>query len=554
MNKIISNNIKTNTRNYLVLCCMLFIQFIFSQTVQTGVDSTKIKIGEEVKLIVNVSIDTSGVVIFPDVKAMGRLEVLESYDVDTTFSEAKMKLIKKYGLTQFDSGTYTIPRQKLLVNGNEIFTDSLSITVQDVEVDTIKQKMFDIKPIVEVQKPKEGLPKWAYFLIVAALIIGAILFWFFNRKQKEQKEAQNKLAPFEEAIENLKALDGSELLENSEYKKYYSQLTDVLKNYFEEEVYENALEQTSDEIITKLKMLKDSGELLLTNESIDELRKVLRTADLVKFAKSKPDVGAAKVDRSTIENIINETKQALPDPTEEDLWRDAQYQEFQRKKERKKNIIFICTAILTGLIISFGVLIWRYGFTEVKDEILGHPTKELLEGDWVRSEYGSPAVVITTPQVLKRQAPEQEMLPEENFAFGRLDTNLFIKLIVTDIPVTPTLPGIGETQTEDEPSINLEEVNEIRLKAIEAQGGKNLLVKQEAYESKDGFSGMKAYGSFQLENEDGYLSKHRYEIITFSQNGAVQQLIMVHLDEDIYGEKILSKITSSVELKKAIKE
>jgi hypothetical protein len=40
------------------------------------------------------------------------------------------------------------------------------------------------------------------------------------------------------------------------------------------------------------------------------------------------------------------------------------------------------------------------GFDYVKDTIIGHPTKELLEGEWIRSTYGNPN--IETPKVLKR--------------------------------------------------------------------------------------------------------------------------------------------------------
>jgi hypothetical protein len=40
------------------------------------------------------------------------------------------------------------------------------------------------------------------------------------------------------------------------------------------------------------------------------------------------------------------------------------------------------------------------GFDYVKDTVIGHPTKELLEGEWIRSTYGNP--VAETPKVLKR--------------------------------------------------------------------------------------------------------------------------------------------------------
>jgi hypothetical protein len=54
---------------------------------------------------------------------------------------------QKYGLTQFDSGKYTIPSIKILINSKSYMTDSIAVEVANVTVDTLKQKMFDIKDI-----------------------------------------------------------------------------------------------------------------------------------------------------------------------------------------------------------------------------------------------------------------------------------------------------------------------------------------------------------------------------------------------------------------------
>src|SRR5699024_4649235 len=110
------------------------------------------KIGEEIILRLEVETDSTDLVVFPE-KNFGLLEMIESYKIDTTFEAAKYRLIKKYGLTQFDSGAYTIPSQTISINNRNFYTDSINIEVRDVVVDTLKQKMYQIKPAVSVKKP-----------------------------------------------------------------------------------------------------------------------------------------------------------------------------------------------------------------------------------------------------------------------------------------------------------------------------------------------------------------------------------------------------------------
>src|SRR5690554_3881670 len=87
--------------------------FFANAQVTSSVDSTKIKIGEEILYTINVNIDSTDVVVFPEEQTFMPLEMIESYKTDTTFESSKYRLIKKYGLTQFDSGKYTIPPQRI---------------------------------------------------------------------------------------------------------------------------------------------------------------------------------------------------------------------------------------------------------------------------------------------------------------------------------------------------------------------------------------------------------------------------------------------------------
>lgn len=105
-----------------------------------------------------------------------------------------------------------------------------------------------------------------------------------------------------------------------------------MRSYLEEEVHVTAMESTTSELITKLEMLRDAGELKLDDDTIFQFQKILQTADLVKFAKSKPASSIAEQDRKLVEEIVTKTHEALPEPTEEDLLLDEEYLEELAKK------------------------------------------------------------------------------------------------------------------------------------------------------------------------------------------------------------------------------
>ena len=151
-------------RLYLLLLLLSTAVFAQQKQVVTSIDTIKNKIGAEFKLSIKTTVDTSSKVIFPKLKNIGALEVIQSYPIDTVKTDDRYELIKKYGLTQFDSGRYVIPSIKIFINSKPFLTDSLLVEVANVQVDTLKQKMFDIKDIAAADNSIGDW--WKYLLII----------------------------------------------------------------------------------------------------------------------------------------------------------------------------------------------------------------------------------------------------------------------------------------------------------------------------------------------------------------------------------------------------
>ena len=524
---------------HLIALFAMAISFSGFAQVTSSIDSTSIKIGEELRYRIQVLADSTDLVVFPE-GTFGPLEVIESYEVDTTFEQAKYRLIKKYGLTQFDSGAYRIPSQKVYINEKQFLTDSVEVEVRDVPVDTTKQKMFDIKTATEVDRPPFDLLKLLYWLVPILLAIGLIGYILFRGKRKRDAE-EEQLPPFEEAMIALKELDSSNLLHEDRSKEYYSHLTEIVKRYLDREVDDTALESTSDELIERLQLHKDAGHFDFDMSTIKQLDQILKRADLVKFAKMKQEMGQAEADRGAIESIINETHEVIPEPTEEELLQNQQYLEEQQRKRRTKRLVIGIVSGFIILIITSAVFIGIYGWTHVKDNVFGHPTKELAEGRWIRSEYGSPAIIIETPEVLVRldvpitEELQQQLKSYSVFHYGSMLSNFYIKLTSTEFN--------GENEVELEP------VMEGILTDLEDKGAKNLVVKREEFETDQGIKGVKSYGTFLgIGDNGGSGLEQEYQVLVFGQKGALQQLIIAHPADDIYADEVVKRIIQSVEL------
>ncbi len=506
---------------------------VFSQ-VRVTVDTTAIRIGEEIQYTIEVETDSTSLVLFPEGQSFAPLEVIESYKVDTSFAEAKIRLIKKYGLTQFDSGRYQIPIQRVVINEKPFNTDSIQVEVRDVPVDTLKQKMFDIKPVIEVKNPSFDWTSLLLWILAILALIG-IGYYFFRRK-KIREERKKQLPPYEEAMVALQQLDASEYLKEDRSKDYYSSLTEIVKRYLDREVDDMALESTSNELIERLMLHKDSGHFDFDVETIRKLDAILKRADLVKFAKMKLEESQARLDRSEIESIINETEEVLPEPTEEELERNEEYLKKLAKRKLRRKWIYATSGFLMVLVLAAIIYGSVTGFDNLKDKVLGNEMRDLAEGRWYKSEYGGPAVIIETPFILKRW---NDSLSQNSAVFqeGELRDPLHVTVATMKV----------NTNGQE---INLDLALDNTLSSLEAIGAKNMIVKREEFETDKGIKGLKAYGKFNVQVGENRMMKEKstYELLIFAQGGGIQSVLIAYRDDGTYAETIKQRIINSVEL------
>jgi hypothetical protein len=161
-------------------------------------------------------------------------------------------------------------------------TNSIPVTVKSV----LKEEDKDIKPLKGLIDIK-GNPWYLLKYVAAALVLLGLIIFFILRIRKRRKAVplppKPLMSPLEELEFHLKQLAEKKLIETGKLKLHFTELTRVIKYFLHRQYGFNAEDFTTEETLYYLK--KDETEVLIP----DNLRFVLNTADLVKFAKFVPD-------------------------------------------------------------------------------------------------------------------------------------------------------------------------------------------------------------------------------------------------------------------------
>ncbi|MDO7702623.1 MAG: BatD family protein [Flavobacteriaceae bacterium] len=511
-----------------------------------AVDSTEFKIGEQINIRFQVKGDSLSKIQFPEQPNFAPFELLEIFPLDTIRAQTHYLFTKKYALIQFDSGNYWIPKQKILINGVNAISDSISIRINTVVVDTLKQPLFDIKPLVKLERGYKELTKQIAVIFFIFLVL-AFLIFLGLRFQKKREEKREKIPPFERALLELKALEEERPRLQEEYKSYYSKLTEVVRRYLEEEANITALESTSKELLKKLELLIDAGKLDLSTETLLSLKQVLEHADLVKFARSAPEFEVATSDRNIVEDVVIKTQEALPEPTQEEIEATAAFQKELKNKKFKFQLKIAGLGILVLTIIVFLISIYKYGFENVKDTLIQYPTKVLMNNQWVQSQYGTPPIFLSTPEVLIRKAETQKGITI--FSAGDPLNTVYVQ--INFLEQAP--PEEGKEKSEEEQQQEAQDlINEI-LASLEQDGATNMLINPDPYKTKDGSEVIQLSGTLDLLNpESKERTRCRLRSIILPFNQVQVELRILYDKEDRYGEEIENRIIESLEVLKEL--
>ena len=533
---------------HLILVCFVSSLSLCAQEISNTVDTTNIRIGEQIIYKINIKTDSLGTIRFPESKDFLPFEVINESKLDTNSLDKKYIISKQFALTHFDSGVFYIPAPKIQFLDREVRLDSFRIKINSVVIDTTKQGLYGIKPIMK-SKTQVDFLYWLYVILALSLIT----FFIYYRNQifsffKIHKLEVEYFTPYEKAIKELSKIKKLRYDSNIDVKNYYSNLTFVVRNFLNQKIINNALECTTKELIIRLNLLKSSKKYNLSNPTIKNIDNIFSRADLVKFAKYEPDYKTALNDLESLEKEIDNIKLILPEPTKEELQKNLKIQEdLRRLKQKKRNKKIVVYSVLSLFVIYLTSII-VYGFTYVNDTIFRNQNLIFLESkEWVSSSYGAPPVFITTPKVLNRNI-DSYLFNVDN---GTTVSEFNYENVTSPLNITITNIKL----TDNSPNINLQQMMNSNIETIEKLGVKNIITKFESFQTPNGAEGLLIYGSADFPSEKlNDFKKTKYKIFGFVNNEDFKQVFLSWQDDDDYIDKIINTIVDSIELIKSKKQ
>ncbi len=277
----------------ILLCSLASMAFSQTASIEAKLDTSDIKIGEQTKLSLKATVTKNQSVLLPAPKdsLAFALEVIKRSTIDSTVQGNQKVYEQALTITSFDSGYHAIPPLPFTVIGEQgnkdsVYSKAILLGVHTVAVDTT-QAIKDIK--APKQAPLSFAEIWPYLLTaLLVLVLGFIAYRYWQKQKNKPKEA--KVAPAKPrepahiiALRDLEKLKEDKVWQSGAHKEYYSRLTEIVRTYIEYRFQIPALEQTSDEIISALKL---QGEM--DTETVQKMALCFSNADLVKFAKMHP--------------------------------------------------------------------------------------------------------------------------------------------------------------------------------------------------------------------------------------------------------------------------
>lgn len=328
---------------FLSIICVLFLCSVNGQRIISSISCSEdsIEIGEEFQLHYKLTLPQNFKFQFVDFSPLDKIESLVQQDtaskpyyaeleLQALFSNYKDKrlpsnLFKSYekgsvkiitdtiNAVFWDIGIFEIPHPALITSDSMALSNKMNLQSPRIMVTPPAGVMNQdttsaILPIKDIIITKRSLKEyWPYLVALLILLLTGIGFLKYFRKQSQQEtEIVTVVAPPKPAhiiaLNKIEKLKTEQLWKVGRVKEYQSQLTYILREYLENRYDIPALESTTGEIVSSTKKLG------VKTEHQNDITEILQIADMVKFAKAKPeeDINEKFLDRTR--QFVQETK------------------------------------------------------------------------------------------------------------------------------------------------------------------------------------------------------------------------------------------------------
>lgn len=307
-------------RYFIYLLCFVSVFSVKGQELTSSVSDSNVLIGQPILLKYKVKINSTDSILFvPKVNKIKARSTISSsslskegvdFEIITDFADTfifekeSKEWIGRYVITTWDSGRYSLPGPQIVINDSTFQFASVYVTA--FLTDPIDgMDIYDIKENYAKLPPPPN-PVWSFLKTnwwwIVLILFGSSAFFYLrkvNRKQPEEKS--NTLSLKERTLIAIEALENAKLWEKDKLKEHFVELSFILRSYLTSRYDVSLLEKTTYE--AKM-ILSRKG---LNEATIKAIGRLLSESDMVKFAKSEPELMAILKVSTLAKQIVAET-------------------------------------------------------------------------------------------------------------------------------------------------------------------------------------------------------------------------------------------------------
>lgn len=279
--------------------------------IKTSIDRSTINIGDIITYTILIEFDKDIKLELPPPGAeLGQFDI-KDFNITDQKSDNKDIIKKKieYKITIYELGEFEIPTIEIGLIDKNNERHNLTTEPLLIKVEPLKRLPTDTDDIRDLKRPI-FVPTYTIFYIIGILLFLALLYYGYQyylknlKKVKEEvKNDKTQHIPEDElALSKIKLLGEKDYLKKMQYKNFYFELSEIIREYLNKRYNILTLERTTYEISLDLKKILPEKELL------NEFLEFFNECDMVKFAKYIPTLNEIKSIIPRAINLIQKTR------------------------------------------------------------------------------------------------------------------------------------------------------------------------------------------------------------------------------------------------------
>lgn len=285
-------------------------------SVEASTDKDRVQVGEDLNLSLRLRHPAGGEFVAPPASAFSPFEVIGR-------SEEKVSPVET--LLHYRLAAYQLPADLEIPaleiayrNEGEVAT----LATRPIPVELVTSLSPDVTDIHDIKDPLElNLPRDPSLLwwLLLALAAAALAYLIYRKLRKDAEPATVPAwappppPPDVEAEAALRRLAEKKLVERGEIAAFYTELSEIVRRYSGRRFEVPYLERTSREV------LFDLAPKRIPADATADLRAILESSDLVKFAKLMPEASEAQESFARALSWLEKTRPRAPVESPESL-------------------------------------------------------------------------------------------------------------------------------------------------------------------------------------------------------------------------------------------